>query len=248
VARFTVDHLPPPPPQIERLERELAGGSFPQLFSELLPAPELPPPPDGAPVDGSLLRTAAASTVRVEGTDCGVVQSGSGFVVAPGLVATNAHVVAGNPRVRLTTPDGATAGAAVVAFDPGTDLAVLRTDLDRPALPLAEPATGDRGVVLGFPGGGPLDPSPFQVGDLVDAVGLDIYDGGEVRRDLVVLASDLAPGDSGSAVLREDGSVVGVSVAVAPDRPGVAYALDPAQLVPLVDRAGSPTGAGPCLR
>lgn len=249
VTRFVVDHLPAPPAQIGRLERELAGGTFPQLFSELLPAPDLPAPPTGGTVDGAVLARAQGSTVRVEGDACGYITSGSGFLAAPGLVATNAHVVAGNRDLELTTPDGARAAGTVVAFDPRTDLALVRTGLDRPALPLAEPRRGDRGLVLGYPGGGPLAPSPFEVGDLLDATGLDIYDQGEVRRDLVVLASDLAPGDSGSAVLRDDGRVVGVAVAIAPDRPGVAYALDPAQLTPLVRAAGdAPVGVGACLR
>ena len=43
---------------------------------------------------------------------------------------------------------------------------------------------------------------------------------------MLALAAALAPGDSGSAVLRDDGAVIGVAVAVAPDQPEVAYALD----------------------
>ena len=42
---------------------------------------------------------------------------------------------------------------------------------------------------------------------------------------MLVLASDLAPGDSGSALVDPQGQVVGVAFAVAPDKPGVAYAL-----------------------
>jgi S1-C subfamily serine protease len=248
VARVALDQLPRPPRQLLELERQLAGGRFPQLFADLRPAPELPAPPVDSPVDEALLRSAASSSVRVEGDACRSVQSGSGFVVAPGLVATNAHVVAGTERVRLTGPTGETAGGVVVAFDPGVDLALVRTDLDRPPLPLAEPVRGDRGLVLGFPGGGPFDPSSFEVGELLEARGFDIYDTTQVRRRLLVLAADLAPGDSGSAVLRADGSVVGVAVAIAPDRPGVAYALDPDQLRPLLASAGRPVSTGGCLR
>jgi S1-C subfamily serine protease len=42
---------------------------------------------------------------------------------------------------------------------------------------------------------------------------------------VLVLAAELAPGDSGSALVDPQGRVVGVAFAVAPDRPGVAYAL-----------------------
>src|SRR5665213_1034032 len=36
-----------------------------------------------------------ASVVKIEGDGCGGTVEGSGFIVSPGLVATNAHVVAG---------------------------------------------------------------------------------------------------------------------------------------------------------
>ena len=248
VARFTVDHLPSPPDQLLSLEQELADGNFPELFAGLRPAPDLPPAPTDSPIGQADLDRLAASAVRIEGPACDVVQTGSGFVVAPGLVATNAHVVAGTTSLELRTPDGVRADGTVVAFDPRVDLALVATDLDRPVLPLAAPANGDRGLVLGFPGGGPLDPSPFQVGELLDARGYDIYDRGAVDRNLLVLASALAPGDSGSAVVRTDGSVIGVAVAIAPDRPGVAYALDEQQLATLLAaRSSTPVSTGPCL-
>jgi S1-C subfamily serine protease len=169
-------------------------------------------------------------------------------VAAPGLVVTNAHVVAGTDTPTVTTADERTVDATVVAFDPAIDLAVLRAPLDRPALPLAEPAVGESGLVLGFPGGGPLDPSPFSVGELLAARGYDIYDRDTVDRELLVLASELAPGDSGSAVVRADGAVVGVAVAVAPDQRGVSYALAPGQARALVEAAGrNRVDTGPCL-
>ncbi len=100
--------------------------------------------------------------------------------------------------------------------------AVISCDRRSPSAPLTDGATG---LVLGFPGGGPFEPSPFLLGEVVTATGYDIYDRDLVRRDLLVLASDLEPGDSGSAVIDGKGQVLGAAVAVAPDRPGVAYAL-----------------------
>ncbi|HMV75566.1 MAG TPA: trypsin-like peptidase domain-containing protein, partial [Microthrixaceae bacterium] len=138
--------------------------------------------------------------------------------------------------------------ARVVAFDPAADLALLATSLDRPALTLDAPRTGDRGLVMGFPGGGPLAPSPFEVAETLHATGLDIYDRREVRRDLLVLASDLQPGDSGSAVVRSDGTVIAVAVAIAPDRDGVAYALDRSELDALLARPrGATVDTGECV-
>jgi S1-C subfamily serine protease len=248
LAGFSLDHLPEPPAGLLELERQALDGRFPQLFTGDAPAPELPPAPTDGGIDDVRMQQLARSVVRVEGAACDLVQSGSGFVTAPGIVATNAHVVAGTREVEVVTPDGERVDASVVAFDPSVDLALLAADLDRPVLPLGPSEAGDRGLVMGFPGGGPFSPSPFEVGEEIDATGLDIYDRYEVRRDLLVLASDLEPGDSGSAVVRSDGTVVAVAVAIAPDRDGVAYALDQAQLAELLSRPRSQAVAtGECL-
>ena len=250
IARGVTDLLPPPPDSVARLERDLANGNFPQLFAGLRPAPELPAPPEGSPVGPEVLEAALASTARLQGTACGFVQSGSGFSVGDGLWVTNAHVVAGTGGTTLSTPDGATGTGRVVAFDPRTDLAVVRSDdLRRPALPLGESSEGDQGLVLGYPGGGSIEPSPYLVGEMLTATGYDIYDRDLVRRELLILASDLEPGDSGSALIDADGRVVGAAVAVAPDRPGVAYALGSQSVGGLVSVAGADAvGTGECLR
>jgi S1-C subfamily serine protease len=249
LSRALSDHLPTPPSQITDLERQLAGGEFPRVFAGLRAAPELPPPPAGSTIDEELLARVSASTVKVRAPACERIQSGSGFFVADGLVATNAHVVAGADGITLATTDGDEHDGRVVAFDPDIDLALIATDLDRPVLPLAEPAVGDAGLVMGFPGGGPFAPSPFQVGDRLPATGFDIYERALVERDLLVLSSALEPGDSGSAVVRDDGTVVGVAMAIAPDREGVAYALASDELAELVATTGATAAAtGPCIR
>ena len=246
-ARAVSDHLPEPPEQLRDLERSLANGNFPELFANLRPSPELPPPPEGSSVDPDRLGFLAASAARVQGLACGLVQSGSAFSVGEGVWLTNAHVVAGSAELTLTAPDGSRGEARVVAFDPDLDLAVLRSDLVRPGLPLGEASETDAGLVLGFPGGGEFEPSPHRVGDVISATGYDIYDLGLVKRPLLVLSAELEPGDSGSAVVDEEGRVIGVAVAIAPDRAGVAYALDSSTIAALAPGL-EPVPTGDCLR
>ncbi|MGI9579357.1 MAG: MarP family serine protease [Microthrixaceae bacterium] len=246
VARAVSDHLPEPPARLRELERNLANGSFPELFANLQPSPELPPPPDGSPIAADLLSQVAASSARVQGEACGLVQSGSAFSVGDGIWLTNAHVVAGTELTTLTAPDGTTGTGRVVAFDPATDLAMVRSDLLRPALALGTATESAAGLVLGFPGGGPFEPSPHEVGDMIDATGYDIYDQELVRRPLLVLSANLEPGDSGSAVLDSTGALIGIAVAIAPDQPGVAYALDVSTLAGLAP-ALAPIDTGDCL-
>lgn len=230
-------HLPDPPAQIQDLERQLVRGGYPQLFTDLRRTPEIPPAPPNSPVSQQMVDTVSSSVVRLQSDACDQRQSGSGFFIDERLIATNAHVVAGADRIEISTPDGERTDGTVVAFDPEVDLALVRTDLTRQPLHLAPPSVGDEGLVLGFPGGGPFAPSPFRVGELLDARGFDIYDEGTVERKIMALSAALEPGDSGSAVLRSDGAVVGVAVAVAPDRADVAYALDSGELENLLARA-----------
>lgn len=248
LARAVGEVLPDPPAQVTDLERELAGGAFPRLFTGIDPTPELPEQPTGGAVPAEVLRAVEPSTARVRGRACDLVQSGSAFSVGEGLWVTNAHVVAGTTEVELTAPDGAGGRGRVVAFDPDVDLALVRSDLARPALAIAEAREGLEGTALGYPGGGPLELSPFVVAEARSATGYDIYDRDLVRRDLLVLAAELEPGDSGSALVDPQGRVVGVSVAVAPDRAGVAYALAPEELGDLLDTAEAPVDTGGCLR
>ncbi|MEZ5239816.1 MAG: MarP family serine protease [Microthrixaceae bacterium] len=226
-ARAVTDHLPPPPESLQNLERSLVDGNFPQLFTDLAPAPEVPAPPTGSPITAAQLEVLASSALRIQGEACSVMQSGSGFSIGDGYWVTNAHVVAGTSSLSLSTARGDTGSGRVVFFDPDWDIAVVASnDLSGPPLEFADGTPEDAGLVLGFPGGGRFQPSPFIIGEELAATGYDIYDRSLVRRDLLVLASELEPGDSGSAVVNGDGDVVGLAVAVAPDRPGVAYALD----------------------
>ena len=57
-----------------------------------------------------------------------------------------------------------------------------------------------------------------------------LYDSHKTRRQVFILAADLAPGDSGGPLVDTAGRVVGVAFAIAPDRPGTAYALTDVEL------------------
>ncbi len=226
IAREVRSAFPDPPDTLEALRRVVGEDLSPQVFESLTPAPDTGSSPGSSGVSTEMANQVVRSTVKVEGVACSRIQEGSGFFVAEDLVVTNAHVVAGETDSIVELSDGSTLDADVVAFDPRRDLAVLRTrGGGRPPLPLADAEVGETGGVFGRPGGGPLEISPFRVADRITAVGRDIYDSGSTSRDVLVLASDLAPGDSGSALVDPQGRVVGVAFAIAPDRPGVAYAL-----------------------
>ena len=251
VARAVDRLLPEPPDTLVALRRLVGEDQFPRVFDAITPAPDVGPPPTDPGLSGDLVGAVSPSTVKVTGIACSRVQEGSGFVtLGPDVVVTNAHVVAGQAETQVELTDGTVLDATVVVFDADRDLAVLRVPgLSRSPLPIADGEPGTAGGVFGYPGGAPLRVQPFQVGDEVRAVGTDIYDQRRTEREVLVLAAQLRPGDSGSALVDGAGNVVGVAFAIAPDDTDVAYALDVVELqAVLAGDLATPVGTGPCLR
>jgi S1-C subfamily serine protease len=251
-ARTIDEHLPPAPDAMEALRDLVGDDPFPDVFDALRATPDLGPPPPGSGLSAATSDEVARSVVKVEGTACDRIQDGSGWVVAPGRVVTNAHVVAGETETEVVRDDGRRLDATLVAFDPDRDLAVLDVDdLDRPALPVTNEVApaGTIGGVFGHPGGEPLRIAPFEVARPLQATGRDIYDDVTTRRDVLELAAALRPGDSGSALVDPGGRVVGVAFAIARDRSEVAYALATTELAAVLEAAaaGTEVSAGACL-
>lgn len=249
-AELVDERFPEPPDTMATLRRLVGGDQFPRVFDALQPAPDLGPPPTAPGIPQAVIDAVVPSTVKVEGVACRRIQEGSGFVVAPGMIATNAHVVAGEDETVVQRSDGTEVSATVVAFDPRRDLAILSAPgIDRGALPRADVEEGAVGAVFGHPGGGELRAAPFSVGRTVAATGTDIYDEERTERQVLILSSSLAPGDSGAALIDPEGRVVGVAFAIAPDKPGVAYALDIEELeAVLATDLSRSVDTGPCLQ
>ena len=251
VARI-VDALLPDPPDASQALRRLAGpAASPQVFGGLLPSLDTGPPPTATPLSAATVARVTASTVKVEGTACRSVRDGSGFTVARDLVMTNAHVVAGQDDTVVVRPDGTRLPATAVAFDPDADLALLSVPgLGQTPLSIAAGAVGTTVAVFGHPGGqADVQVSPASIRQRVRAVGRGLYGSALVRRDVYVLAAELAPGDSGAGLVNEDGDVVGVAFAIAPDRDTTAYALTADELRSMLESSprAVPVDTGPCL-
>jgi S1-C subfamily serine protease len=248
IAALIHDHFPDAPDTTQALRRVLG----PRVFEGFGTAPALGPPPAESGLSAALANQVARSTVKVEAPACSRIQDGSGAVIGDNLVVTNAHVVAGSKHPTVFRhPDGQDLDATVVAFDPDRDVAILRVPgIDRPALPLGGGGFGVGGVgaVFGHPLGGPLTLSPFKVAEDTKARGFDIYDQHRTTRHILVLSSDLAPGDSGGALVDPNGTVEGVAFAIAPDQPNVGYALSLDEVRPVLAAAGtSAVDTGPCI-
>ncbi len=245
--------LPPPPSLLAEVRTFLNRYGFPQVFLGLPPAPSGPVRQPAPAAVRRAIEAAEASTVRVIGRACGQIQSGTGFAVSDHRVVTNAHVVAGVTSPVVQAPNGSAQTAAVVLFDPRTDLAVLRIEAaPGPALELAPRLVGRGagGATLGYPGGGPLATEPAAVRRAMAALGRDIYGRSTVEREVYELQARVEPGDSGGPFVTSDGTVTGVVFAASTTDPDVGYAIASTEVLRDLRsvHGGAPTSTGPCLR
>jgi S1-C subfamily serine protease len=250
----TIDALTPKPVLgfVAQLRSVAIDEGLPRIVEAFNgPTPEIPDVNTGSPA----LDAAAQSVVRITGNAyaCGQNQSGSGFVVAPGRVVTNAHVVAGVTSPVVESPGGDAVQGEVVYFDPVDDLAVIAVDgLSTRPLPLGTNlAPGTNAVSDGYPFGGPFDSGPAQVISLSTQAVADIYGQNPTPRQVYTLAADVQHGESGGPLLSEAGQVAGVIFAKAADTANVGYALGMDEVQPVAAQAASldaEVSSGSCVR
>ncbi len=166
-------------------------------------------PPDPAVLGSAGVSAAALSVVRVIGYACGLGIEGSGWVAAPGLVVTNAHVVAGVDGPRIDRSDGILLNARVVSFDKVNDIAVLRVaGLTAKPMRLTDAVEGTPGGLLGYPGNGPYTETAVRVGRVVEMIGRDAYGHFPTPRRVMTIRGTIRSGNSGGPVVDAQGGVI----------------------------------------
>jgi S1-C subfamily serine protease len=240
ILRSLNDVLPPSGPLLNALDRVDPAPSV------LGPAVPRSAPNEAIASDPNVL-AAGGAVVRVLSTACGLGVEGSGWVAGPGLVVTNAHVVAGAEDTTVTTQDGVEFEATAVYYAPEQDLALLRIGADLPALPLAsESRQGSSAAVLGYPENGPYALSPARIGETRSTVSQDSYGNGPIERPITALRGLVRSGNSGGPVVDGHGRVVGTVFAATTGGPAGGFAIPPDAVREALPRAGEPVGTGPC--
>lgn len=244
-------------PWPSKVTEALRSSGIPRIFGGLTPEPELPASaPEDAISQTPAVQQAAASVIKIASVapSCNRSMTGSGWVVTPERVVTNAHVVAGASTVTVQTGGrGVPQIATVVAFDPELDLAILSVPglaakpLGRAGdLPAQSPV-----AAAGFPLGRPYTLTPARVRGVLEARGENIYGDAAVTREVYSIRGTLYPGNSGGPLLTAEGTVAGTVFAASLVHPETGYALTDDATDALLDgaagfRSAVPTGA--CTR
>ena len=121
----------------------------------------------------------------------------------------------------------------VVLYDPQVDIAVLYVPGPRPdAAQVRRPGAGRRQRRRGrLPArSARFTARPARIGGTQNAVGPDIYQTGQVNRQIYEIRADVEPGNSGGPLLSPSGTVYGVVFAAAVDTADTGFALTAAEV------------------
>lgn len=148
---------------------------------------------------------------QVSGLGSGViVDSGEGYII------TNNHVIENADEITVRLYSGDEYSAEVVGADPGSDIAVLKVDVeDLPAIPLGDSErirVGEMVLAIGSPLQSDFAHTVSQ--GIVSAsgrssLGLNLYE------NYIQTDAAINPGNSGGALINLDGELIGINTAIA---------------------------------
>lgn len=240
ILRSLNDVLPPSGPLLNALDRVDPAPTV------LGPAAPVAPPDSAIASDPDVLH-AGDSVVRVLSTACGLGIEGSGWAVAPEIVVTNAHVIAGSDDTTVTTQNGAQLDATPVYYEPRLDLALLQVGTALSPLPVSEERReGEDAAVLGYPENGPYALAPARIGETRTTISEDSYGNGPVERTITALSGQVRSGNSGGPLVDAGGQVVGTVFAATTSGPKGGFAIPAEQVREALRHTATEVRTGAC--
>jgi S1-C subfamily serine protease len=228
----------------QKIQNVITDSPLPEVFKSLVESRITPTQLESDVAIPEIVTKSVASTVRIDGIaeSCSAAMVGTGFIVSPERIITNAHVVAGVKEPVITLFNSQTQlGGRVIAIDRKKDIAIIFVPgLTGEKLTFIGPVTPNEiGFVVGYPNGGNLRTMPVSVTSEFESIGTDIDGNGETRREVIVFGGDVKPGNSGGPLLNDQGQVLGVVFAADAENKNTGYALAPSEVAKLVSETSS---------
>jgi S1-C subfamily serine protease len=251
-----VEHYAPPWLKTvrNRVSAMLHGSGFTQVLEPFSRTPVVAvAAPDSTLSKNPVVANTEPSVVKIRAIapGCQKVLEGSGFVLSPDRVMTNAHVVAGSNNVTVEA-SGNPYDATVVSYDPTVDIAILSVP-HLPAGPLAfangPVKSGTEGIVMGYPGGGGFMATPARIRELIELNGPDIYRTATINREVYTVRANVEQGNSGGPLIDLDGQVIGVVFGAAVDDNDTGFVLTAKEVAAQLAHIGdtTPVSTGECV-
>lgn len=187
------------------------------------------------PTFADLVVRVRSGVMRIEVGTCDGKGVGTGFLIAPRLVATVEHVVDGAREISLLRDGKLVAHGTVIGEDAARDLALIRTDVPvsgyRFKLAARAPRLAEEVAAIGFPLALPLTVTRGSVSGL----GRTVPIGGVQRQRLVQTDAAVNPGNSGGPLMTVGGEVVGLVDLGTSEANGIAFAVSAEVARPLLE-------------
>ena len=138
---------------------------------------------------------------------------GSGVVISQeGHIVTNSHLLIPNGQIIIGHKNGEMSEGILVGKDDDSDIAVIKTDVEFPMLPIevgnsSDVRIGDKVLAIG---------NPYNIGlsvtsGIISATGRDY---GNPYLELIQTDAAINPGNSGGALINEEGYLVGINTKI----------------------------------
>jgi S1-C subfamily serine protease len=238
----------------KRLSSLLDTSGLPQVLEPFSRTPVVAvAAPDAALANSPVVASTEPSVLKIRAIapSCQKVLEGTGFVLSPDRVMTNAHVVAGANSVTVEA-GGNPLNATVVSYDPTVDIAILSVP-NLPPGPLtfanAPAKSGTEAIVMGYPGGGGFVATPARIRELIELSGPDIYRTATVNREVYTVRASVEQGNSGGPLIDLDGNVLGVVFGAAVDDNDTGFVLTAKEVAAELTHIGdtAPVATGACV-
>jgi 2-alkenal reductase len=152
-----------------------------------------------------------------DGSDLQPAGTGTGFIISTdGYIVTNNHVVEGSEALEVIFENGSIVDAELIGTDPFTDLAVVKINVEVPAIvPLGDSTAlrpGEAVIAIGSALG---EYSNTVTMGIVSGLGRSLgSDSGSTMENLIQHDAAINPGNSGGPLINMAGEVIGVNTAV----------------------------------
>lgn len=167
---------------------------------------------------------------------------GTGVCIKNGAyILTNNHVVEDGNVINLYLSDGKTANASIVWRDTSSDLAMLKSSVNIPYLPVAANGSyqsGDEVVAIGTPLDLAFKHSATKgiISATNRTISVDNDYGETALYNLIQHDASINPGNSGGPLINMNGEVIGINTVKVTDAEGMGFAIPVDTFKPVIER------------